>query len=354
MRSHRIICCGSSVLELSPTSYRYRIRAFKRNCTCDSFELTTCFKGNACFALIGTPRKIAANPNFSSCFNLRTNVITTAVMLKRFNDAKNAIKNAVNILGINPTSDDYISYSTVLDLHLCDPDLFTETESKELLLCLYEVLDQNHELTKHIAWDLVGLVSPYLRNKATIEEADRLLMLFAENGNAKEVQLKCIEAIGCIEWESEGTTGSDRCVAPRDLEKTILQFVHLSKLLRRSYDKIIARFPSRFLSAYAICLLSAFTQSDSNSLDVVSVLVDFLETSIKPLAGIVQDDEDQRVQRKILHSFITYLADVYMRTDSLPWAEEIFREKNEKFLMCGQKSQNMNAARQAIMDKLLA
>ena len=54
-----------------------------------------------------------------------------------------------------------------------------------------------------IAWDVVGMIVPFLGNKDTAELGSQVLDLLVMKGNAKEVFLKCVEALKGIQYSRD-------------------------------------------------------------------------------------------------------------------------------------------------------
>ena len=54
-----------------------------------------------------------------------------------------------------------------------------------------------------IAWDVVGMIVPFLGNKDTVELGSQVLDLLVTKGNAKEVFLKCAEALKGIQYSRD-------------------------------------------------------------------------------------------------------------------------------------------------------
>lgn len=56
---------------------------------------------------------------------------------------------------------------------------------------------------KAIGWDVVAMLLPFLSREGTRSDAHTVLDIVVRKGNAKEVFLKCTEALKSISWERE-------------------------------------------------------------------------------------------------------------------------------------------------------
>ncbi|MDI1489501.1 MAG: YAP1-binding protein 1 [Ramalina farinacea] len=255
-----------------------------------------------------------------------------------------------------PPATDYISYLTLVEHNI----------SKEQLPTLHKVL-QDTTLTINIGWDLVHLLLPLLPDsEACLRDVARL-------GNPREVVLKVtelLEEIGREEEEDEDDEQADQEDADvaeegADLHgasnqtpsKTTFpskatRFSTLLSLLSILHPRIKTRYPSRFLSTSLQAILSAYTSPGlpSNTL-CASAILDFTRqvapggskrptvpprqssSSIATLQAFQNtqrahqssdpapdpeantdgvDAGEEALQRRLLQSFMTYVAEVYL------------------------------------------
>lgn len=190
-----------------------------------------------------------------------------------------------------PPRTDYLTYLTILESHL----------TKDLLPTLLKILQEHHELTCNIGWDLVSLLVPLL--PASVQ----CLHEVAQLGNPREVVLKITEALRQIDFggsqvgsentedgRSEDAQQADLEPASMIIERTaakgtpantnvtrvkkvleeavdtesadsrpisVLQFTTLLSLLSIVHPRIKTKFPSRFLSSTLQAVLATYTEA---------------------------------------------------------------------------------------------
>ncbi|KAF2670024.1 DUF1760-domain-containing protein [Microthyrium microscopicum] len=253
------------------------------------------------------------------------------------------------LLALRPPNTDPATYLTYVEQNL----------TKDRLPVLHDVL-QDPDLTDSIGWDLVSTLLPLL------PESRECLMVVARGGNPKEVVLKVTECLRSIDFEAEelgeehdgdktptadepGANGSAG-TAPLPL----LQFQTLVQMLSTLHPRIQAKAPSRFLSSSLQAILAAYATA-SHYHDVLTMeIVKFIKTltgtkrphfpprrsssavllatlatnpvfpeaySTPQIPESARESEEDRIQRKLLQSFLTHMLDEYMQ--SLPAYDDI-------------------------------
>ncbi|CAZ82053.1 unnamed protein product [Tuber melanosporum] len=99
--------------------------------------------------------------------------------------AINAIKTAAEEI----PADDFISYSTILDVHLSYAhDAFSQDEQHRLLEVLGDILETHEDLAREISWDLISVLLPFLESlsPATVQLTESHIAFAAEKGNPRE------------------------------------------------------------------------------------------------------------------------------------------------------------------------
>lgn len=276
---------------------------------------------------------------------------------------------------------DYLSYATVLEVHIGDPTQFTEDERYILLNKLYEVLCSNDELVYNLAWNLPELLLGYFNSDFDFNHgrlmyttfAKPLLSIFAliaEKGNSKELLLKSLETLSQLtvqqnysdfyakgrksqkkntedledtegeEEESDIDEDEDLSEAEIDRKKAIaeryfdLKFVTLFELISNSLQKIQTSYPSRFLSTTTTTLL-AFFASNLNDLSLHGVafitrrLYLFARdyNPLPPSEGKPPVSEiDIQLQQKLLQSYLTFLLEMTFNMTSVSWSKRLYVE----------------------------
>ncbi|EPX70860.1 central kinetochore associated family protein [Schizosaccharomyces octosporus yFS286] len=163
---------------------------------------------------------------------------------------------------------DYVSYCTMIEM-LLEQNLTHKEEDRLDLLCgLHEELQkpEHEELTKEIAWDVLGMLLPFVSDNSSKEATDFAHML-AEKGNPKEVFLKSNEIL------------------------TSTVFKNLSQLkvtvdsMNSAMNRIETNRPLAFLDNYIVSLCSSIARvalvKEINRLDVWIMSLDSMEKMIQ-------------------------------------------------------------------------
>ncbi|RPA99895.1 DUF1760-domain-containing protein [Choiromyces venosus 120613-1] len=231
--------------------------------------------------------------------------------------AINAIKTAAEEI----PPDDFISYSTILDVHLSYArDVFSSDEQLKLLEAWGEMLKTHEDLAREISWDLISVLLPYFESSspATIQLTESHIAFAATKGNPREVFIKIVESLSAINWTPPLTEGEDEYEDDDDDEgedeegreardksrkettgNALRKFHALLSALSIVHPIIFIKFPSTFLSTQLTTLLGVFTKAvwwlDRQDVDaVLRGLLEFVEL-VKPTSvvsrgrGIVRD-----------------------------------------------------------------
>ncbi|KAF8474058.1 YAP-binding/ALF4/Glomulin [Kalaharituber pfeilii] len=239
--------------------------------------------------------------------------VTTTLTTVTVEKAIHAIETAAEEI----PADDFISYSTILDVHLSYAlEFFTREEQKRLLDSLQNILKENDDLARNIAWDLISVLLPFLdappatdsvspaqfTGDGLTDAASTCLFIAAHKGNPREVFLKLLAALSSLSFvpSSSGSppleegTAEEPPMTPTTPQKTPAEaranghrkLRILIMLLTTTHSRITTVFPSRFLSQSLTTLLSTFTRCleelDREDVeDIVSRLVAFID-SVQP------------------------------------------------------------------------
>ncbi|TGZ79623.1 DUF1760-domain-containing protein [Ascodesmis nigricans] len=190
-------------------------------------------------------------------------------------------------------ADQFINYSTILDVHLSHAlSEFSSEEQGELLETVEATLLSHQDLARDIAWDLVAVILPFLESpeSKTVEAAERIIAFAAKTGNPREVFIKVLEALSLIPWNHEKPDVDDEY--PEDGETTYSEDEDKTSIDRKPSDeserrkleanavahsmkkleilvqalcsvhpRIATKFPSRFLSTELTTLLGCFIKA---------------------------------------------------------------------------------------------
>ncbi|AOA63911.1 Central kinetochore associated protein [Komagataella phaffii CBS 7435] len=240
---------------------------------------------------------------------------------------------------------DYLSYLTVIDIHLAtDPEKFSVEERIQLLEKLLKILQENDELLYEIGWDIPALLFQYhglewddlrieLKNSKGRMAMFHIFELLAEKGNAKELLLKCCELLPrCVDSSSENNDIIFK-----------LRFHSLFELMVASQRRIVSNYPSRFLAMMippVINLLSNKLESPIFVLRRIYTLLRDYHPCLRPDVSENTTAEDIRelsllhtqenyLQRKLLTTFLTHSIELQSNTIKVLVAPTVF-EKLEK------------------------
>lgn len=220
-------------------------------------------------------------------------------------------------------SGDYLTFSTVVDIHFLDPSKYTEEERELLLNHLLKILQDDDDFVYEVGWDLPAVVIPFvdsdydvsrgpLRNLPGFVAVFYLFGVLAEKGNPKELFLKSTELLLTMKV----TDSPD----PKNAEQFYdLKFYCVFELINSTLRRINTFYPSRFLGM----IVTSFINSIYVNPVVTSNGVDFLwkrvyaflrnysrppipkntDLSAEELANLNKDED--YLQRKLLTAFLT-------------------------------------------------
>ncbi|MCP8718736.1 MAG: hypothetical protein M5F18_05505 [Asgard group archaeon] len=229
-------------------------------------------------------------------------------------------------------SQDFLSYSTLLDIYLNDPTKYSNDEKEQLMGHLLDILTNNKDLTFEIGWDLPQLVILYIESdydfKGPIRSSPcvyKILKIFetlAINGNPKELFLKSCELLSSLEV----STDESLPLESRDSFYEIKVYC-VFELIDSCMKRIKTLYPSRFLlmtvSAFinlAYKLNKQYTnlgihhfilkRAYSFARNYINLpLPDDIDVPKEDLDKILKDEE--YLQRKLLTGFITNI--IYLK-----------------------------------------
>ncbi|KAK6204523.1 YAP1 binding protein 2 [Scheffersomyces amazonensis] len=225
-------------------------------------------------------------------------------------------------------SQDFISYSTLLDIYLSDPTKYTYDEREQLLNHLLTILTEHKQLTYEIGWDLPNLLILYVESDFQFHDPIRtapcvykILKNFealALNGNPKELFLKCCELLTTVQLE-DVTITDDISIQERFYD---VKLYCIFELIDSCLKRIKTYYPSRFLAmtvaAYINSAYKNATNSASNTEFIMKRAYNFARNYASPPLpendGTLTTDEIKKIsadesylQRKLLTGFLTSL-----------------------------------------------
>ncbi|KAH0559249.1 hypothetical protein GP486_004236 [Trichoglossum hirsutum] len=281
---------------------------------------------------------------------------------------------AITLAAKEIPAEDFITYSTILDVHLASALLhYKASEQVALLRALAGILSTYSGLTENIGWDLVAVILPFLEppDVEVHQAALACLHEVAEHGNPREVILKATESLRQIPFvggdddpDQRGEGDSDqenhdgqpldlprtpRSLSASDVSRAAeLKFSTLLDLLGRLHSRIKTRYPSRFLSTSLTAVLNTYSdaveafsaeQKERITVEVIRfvkgvspsrgttrpVLPPRLSHAEVPrLTATTQNEKDpeaeadsplleeSRIQIRLLQSFVTHVLEDYM------------------------------------------
>lgn len=219
---------------------------------------------------------------------------------------------------------DFLSYSTILDMYLSEPERYRVEERDQILSHLLKILDLDHDLVYEIGWDLPALLLPFvesdyafdgaLRNAPCVFNVCKIFELLAHHGNSKELFLKSTELLSSL-LENDAVTENTYFRHKFYDVKLYCIFELIDSCLRR----IHTLYPSRFLAMTVASFINSLHgnpvadlgEADFRWKRVYSFarnyqrppLPEKIEVSPQELEKI-NSDEDY-LQRKLLTGFVT-------------------------------------------------
>ncbi|KAL7273563.1 YAP1-binding protein 1 [Rhizina undulata] len=195
---------------------------------------------------------------------------------------------AIKLAADEIPADDFLSYSTILDVHLSySLEAFPPEEQLQLLEVLGEILDTKEDLARDISWDLISVLLPFLESphEPTVSAAEKNIKIAAAKGNPREVFIKAVESLSSLSTssihsgyasdEDHPTHSGDESEEPNEILKKhldrqqrkkaskqhlIKKYITLLSALSIVHPRITTKFPSRFLSTELTTLLRVFTK----------------------------------------------------------------------------------------------
>ncbi|KAH3676341.1 hypothetical protein WICPIJ_009121 [Wickerhamomyces pijperi] len=240
---------------------------------------------------------------------------------------------------------DYLSYATLLDIHLSDPSKFTDEEKLLVVDTLITILKENEDILVEIAWDLPELILKYfdfdwnfeggLHSFPNIAANMAVFDLLSRKANAKEMFLKAIELFETLDYSQ---LAGDDAKSERVLD---IKLHILVELLSASIKRIRTLYPSKFLAMALSALLKSYVSyiPHTNSVKfIVRRFYIFIRDYVPPGRphgfmeehGLTQEEADKieedenYLQRTLLRSFTTNLFGLGTKNRSGNFAVELF------------------------------
>jgi outer membrane biosynthesis protein TonB len=264
-----------------------------------------------------------------------------------------------------PVTDD-LTYLTIVQSHL----------SPEVLPALNDVL-QDVELTQRIGWDLVHMLLPLPGSAPCLKTVARL-------GNPREVILQVTEALRLLvldkpEEEEDNEAKEEKTAETEDAKKTettekiqeaeptrdalvasptpaetpepteVDKFCLLVSMLATLHPRIKTKYPSRFLSASLMAILSSYrpssqathaitafaqtlsgnkrpplpTRKSSLSIQNLTIASDEKDEKAPDPEAAAEDPKEEAIQKKLVQSFVTHIIELYVKDNSLDWSARL-------------------------------
>lgn len=266
-------------------------------------------------------------------------------------------------------TEDYLSYSTLLDVQLSEPANYSIDEQEQLLEQLLKTLAQDPHLVYEIGWDLPSLILPFvesddafvkpIRDIPCVYRVIKLFEVLALHGNAKELFLKANELLASIKLEIRDGNWE----APTKIYE--VKFYCLFELIVSCLRKIQTLYPSRFLSMVVSTLISNFYTSPPVTMENFQFLLkriyDFARNYNRPpLPDSVSEDkatldkimEDENyLQRKLLSAFVTEGLNLLLKHENLGFSAHYFRSLQD-ILSPETKYTSAHNLKQPVLDRI--
>lgn len=248
---------------------------------------------------------------------------------------------------------DYLSFATVLEVHLSNAYHYTDEEGHAILNKLSEVLSKDEELVQEIGWDIPSMVLKFVPSKNyffddILRSNPKVKLLFAvfdvlaKHGNPKEIFLRCCEILESLGFHDDNTFYEEyvpldeiRFVDDELKEKTLnFKFHLIFELLRSTFRRITTLYPLRFLAMIVASTLKYYTNNLVYLLNpsfALRRIYTFIRDYLPPRTpgGVVLEDE-KYLQRKLLQSFLTECIEIVCRYFLTDFALDFFRKAVEQ------------------------
>lgn len=237
---------------------------------------------------------------------------------------------------------DFLSYSTVLDVYLSEPNRYSEFEREQLLSHLLQILLENTDIVYEVGWDIPSLLISYidsdmslkvsLRQTPCVYKVLKIFEVLAHHGNPKELFLKSTELLSSIKI-SHNTSDSSRNEKFYDL-KVYCIFELIDSCMRR----IHTLYPSRFLAMTVTSFINSIYINPVTNAEAANFIWKRLYTfarnytrpplpadakcSPEELAKICEDED--YLQRKLLTAFITESINLAVRSSPVGYSVDLF------------------------------
>lgn len=242
---------------------------------------------------------------------------------------------------------DFLSYSTLLDVQLSEPSNYSIEEREKLLEVLLETLKKYEKLIYEIGWDLPSLILPFvesnhdfdirIREIPGVYKVIKLFELLALHGNAKELFLKSNELLA--ETKLKIYNGKKEAA----VKMYEVKIYCLLELIISSFRQIQTLYPSRFLSMFVSSFVSSLYFSPPITMDNFQFLqkrvYDFARNYTRPpLPDSVPEDkevfqkimdDEEYLQRKLLTAFITESFNLMCKHEMVGLSSDYFKGLQE-------------------------
>ncbi|KAG7935543.1 hypothetical protein KL934_002102 [Ogataea polymorpha] len=248
-------------------------------------------------------------------------------------------------------SKDYISFLTILDVYIGEPNLYSEQEREQILQKLLDIFTRHHEILYEIGWDLPVLLLKFChvdhmpRPLVEVKSLVYIMKIFdtlAHYGNPKELLLTGCEIIrdlrldlDAAETEPSETANPSLIVRPHEGIRTI-KFHLMLELVNTSLRRNQTIYPSKFLGMVVSALVNFMKNPDQpmTDLSVARRVYTFTRDYIPPdipntNTDSIQDltklvDQENYLQRKLLLLLLSVAAETASATLALELLSAVY------------------------------
>ncbi|EMR10375.1 hypothetical protein PNEG_01626 [Pneumocystis murina B123] len=186
------------------------------------------------------------------------------------------------------------------------------------------------QIVENIVWEIVPRMLSFLKKESTLTEAQRILKICTEIGNAKELFLMYIEGLRSIKNDIN-LKNDERVANIKRYQKDghITQIIILYKCLETVLLKIKTKHLSKFILDYSrtfISSVSVLHKYKANDKKLYDIIIKFAKQRVVGLSQLPNDYEEEKdKQRKILHSFIIQIFELFFKEKSNQWSLRYYR-----------------------------
>ncbi|KTW29656.1 hypothetical protein T552_00865 [Pneumocystis carinii B80] len=193
------------------------------------------------------------------------------------------------------------------------------------------------EVAENIVWEIVPRMISFLKKKSVLVEVQKILKICTEIGNAKELFLMYIEGIRSIKDDIDVKKHEKKVnIKKQEEEEEEDSYISQMRILYECLETVLLKIKTKHLSKFIMDYSYAFISSiyvlykyKINNKELYDIVIKFAKQRVLGLSQLSNDyDEEKDKQRKILHSFIIRIFELFFKEKSNQWSLRYYRQIN--------------------------